>query len=378
MEKIKLKAIDLFSGAGGFSTGLQMAGIDTICAIEFDTKIAQTYKYNHPTTNLINMDIRKVAVHNTLNYYPDSIESNLKNNGIDIIIGGPPCQGFSSSGYRIRNKKPFFDDERNKLYLEFYRVVKEIRPKFFIIENVPGILNYDNGNVKNDIYNYFENIGYNVSAKILNASDYGVPQFRKRAFFIGNNIGLDSSILFPEINKMNKLINSWDAISDLPQVKNGERYEKIFYDKSPKNSYQKIMRQNNENYIYNHESSKHSAKTIEILKLIKPGQTIKDLPKEFHTKSVHSGAYGRMDPHKPSYTLTTRINTPSVGRITHPYENRTITPREAARIQSFPDYYRFIGNITTVGQQIGNSVPPILAKKIAESILEHYHKNKKY
>lgn len=161
----------------------------------------------------------------------------------------------------------------------------------------------------------------------------------------------------------------WDAISDLPSLKSGEGIEPCTYTKDPQSRYQLLMRNTKDDLFYNHISSIHKEKTIEILKLIKPGQTMKDLPENMRTKSVHSGAYGRMVKNEPSYTLTTRLNTPSVGRITHPVDDRTITPREAARIQSFPDNYHFIGDITTVGIQIGNSVPPLLGKAIGESII---------
>lgn len=376
MESEKINALDLFSGAGGFSLGLQQAGINVVAAVEYDKKIAKTYKYNHPNTVMINDDIRKVPalisdISDETN--PISIEQIFKtvDKEIDVIFGGPPCQGFSMAGYRIRNNKPFFEDERNLLYLEYIRMVEKLKPKVFIIENVPGILNFDDGSIHNEIEERFTNLGYDVHAEVLSAEQFGVPQKRRRAIFIGNRLGKNSKDFFPSSNlSPEDYTTVWQALSDLPSLESGDGTELTQYTKKSESNYQKLMRQNtSKEGFYNHISAIHKPMTIEILKMIKPGQTMKDLPEEMRTKSVHSGAYGRMNPHEPAYTITTRLNTPSVGRITHPIDNRTITPREAARIQSFPDDYRFLGDITTIGMQIGNSVPPLLGKVIGESVV---------
>lgn len=376
MESKTINALDLFSGAGGFSLGMELAGINVVAAVEYDKKIAKTYEFNHPHTVMINDDIRKVpALDKDISEEtnPLSIESIFQNQGkdIDIIFGGPPCQGFSMAGYRIRNQKPFFEDERNLLYLEYLRMVEKLLPKVFVIENVPGILNFDNGRIYNEITERFEKLGYDVHAEVLSAEQFGVPQKRKRAFFIGNRLGKKSEELFPKSKLTTEQYTTvWDALSDLPSLESGQGFEPNFYNSEPQNEYQQIMRANiTTEGFYNHISAVHKPVTIEILKMIKPGQTMKDLPEHMRTKSVHSGAYGRMNPDEPAYTITTRLNTPSVGRITHPVDNRTITPREAARIQSFPDNYRFLGDITTIGMQIGNSVPPLLAKQIGENIV---------
>ncbi|MDI6553776.1 DNA cytosine methyltransferase [Leuconostoc falkenbergense] len=373
----KIKALDLFAGAGGFSYGMERAGIDVVAAVEIDSKIAATYEENHPQTFMINSDVRKIAANHSDSGFENTIVISdlFAGDSVDIIFGGPPCQGFSMAGRRIRKDKPFFEDERNLLFLEFHRMVKNLNPKVFIIENVPGILNYDNGRVKQEIYEKFKSIGYDVSSRILSADRFGVPQKRKRAIFIGNRVGISSSELFPrETYDKQNAVTVWDAIGDLPSLNSGEGTEITKYNQSVKTQYQRQMRNTVNDYFFNHVSSTHSEKTLKIMSLIKPGQTLKDLPKQFQTKSVHSGAYGRMKKDEPSYTLTTRINTPSVGRITHPIDNRTITPREAARIQSFPDSYHFLGDITTVGMQIGNSVPPLLAQAIGKSIVKKVFK----
>lgn len=372
-----ISALDLFAGAGGFSVGMENAGFNIIAAVEFNPKIAETYRYNHKNTTLIVDDITNVSASKedplskiSLNNIKDIFDK--KNAKCDIIFGGPPCQGFSMSGYRIRNKIPFLEDKRNLLFKEFIRMVKFLNPKVFVIENVPGILNYDNGNVKNEIFETFNNLGYDIEAKVLCAADYGVPQLRNRAFFIGNRIGIKSSDLFPKISHTKEnYISVSDAINDIPPINAGEGFEEIkYYRDNDLTEYQYKLRGNNK-LLYNHSSPKHKKETIKILSMIKQGQTMKDLPEHMKTKSVHSGAYGRMEESKPAYTLTTRLNTPSVGRITHPTQHRTITPREAARIQSFPDRFRFIGDITSIGMQIGNAVPPILAEKIGLNIIKY-------
>jgi DNA (cytosine-5)-methyltransferase 1 len=353
----QLTVLDLFAGAGGMSTGFEKAGYKILAAVEYDPRIKETYEYNHPETKLIVGDIREISVNQDIKNGKYDLEHAIGNVKCDIIVGGPPCQGFSMAGNRIRKEKNFFQDERNLLFLEYFRMVKILKPKVFVIENVPGILNYNNGKTREEIIEKFNSIGYDIHTKVLTASDFGVPQIRKRAFIIGNNVGIEPETLFP--TKSDCLIASStveDAIGDLPDLKPGESiepFEKNAY-KDKITEYQKLMRVEN-GKVFNHASSKPSDKTIEILKQIKQGQGIKDLPEQYHTKSVHSGAYGRMVSNKASYTLTTRLNTPSVGRITHPKENRTISPREAARIQSFDDSYRFFGNITSLGILVENN-----------------------
>ncbi|MGN0487869.1 MAG: DNA (cytosine-5-)-methyltransferase [Ruminococcus sp.] len=363
--KKTLNALDLFAGAGGFSEGFRKADINVVAAVEFNDQIAKTYKYNHPNTTMIVDDIKNVS--------PKDLKKLFTEKGLtcDIIFGGPPCQGFSMAGKRIRNNNSFLDDPRNFLFKEYIRIVECLKPKVFVIENVPGILNYKDGEIKDEIYKAFKKLGYKLDSKVLCAADYGVPQLRNRAVFIGTNLNIDPSSMFPtKTNSTNNYVTVRDAISDLPPVKAGEGSEITKYDTSIElTEYQKRMISKS-GIVYNHESSHHKEETLKILSMIKQGQTMKDLPEKYRTKSVHSGAYGRMEYDKPSYTLTTRLNTPSVGRITHPVQNRTITPREAARIQSFPDDYRFLGDITSVGMQIGNAVPPQLAYAIAKSIIE--------
>ena len=351
-----LKIIDLFAGAGGLSQGFKDAGFDVISAVEIDKNLSQTYKKNFKKTKIFEEDITKVNSKDLL----------VKESKVDIVVGGPPCQGFSMSGKRIRSNGIFLNDKRNKLFKEFIRVIKDLKPKIFLMENVPGILNIYQGKTKNKILSIFESIGYDAKVKVLLATDYGVPQLRKRAFFIGNNLGIDPEFLFP--TKINKdYITVEDAIFDLPFIKSGQGEFKSNYKKEPSTEYQKKIRGNAKN-LYNHICTKHDDKVLKIIKMLKEGEGRNNLPKKLQTKSIHSGSYMRIVKNKPAYTITTRFDTPPVGRVTHPIADRALTAREAARLQSFPDNFIFLGKRTHIGIQIGNAVPPLLAHEIAKNL----------
>ena len=360
-----LKVIDLFSGAGGLSQGFRDAGCDIISAVEINKNLSQTFRNNFKKTKIFEEDISKVKSKDLL----------VNESKVDIVIGGPPCQGFSMSGKRIRGNGIFLNDKRNKLFKEFVRIINDLKPKIFLMENVPGILNIFQGKTKNQILSIFESIGYDAKVKVLLAADYGVPQLRKRAFFIGNNLGIDPEFLFPP--KINKdYITVEDAIFDLPFIKSGQGEFETIYKKKPSTEYQKKMRAGVKK-LYNHISTKHDDKIINIIKMLKEGEGRNNLPKKFQTKSIHSGSYMRIVKNKPSYTITTRFDTPPVGRVTHPIADRALTAREAARLQSFPDDFIFIGKRTHVGIQIGNAVPPLLAYEIAKNLKNRLSLNDK-
>ena len=351
-----LKVIDLFSGAGGLSQGFRDAGFDVISAVEIDKNLSQTYRENFKKTKIFEEDITKVNSNDLL----------VNKSNVDVVVGGPPCQGFSMSGKRIRGNGIFLNDKRNKLFKEFVRVIKDLKPKIFLMENVPGILNIYQGKTKNQILSIFKSIGYDTKVKILLAADYGVPQLRKRAFFIGNNLGIDPEFLFPPKIKK-EYVTVEEAIYDLPFTKSGQGEFESKYDKKPITEYQKIMRRNAKS-LFNHISTKHDDKVLKIMKMLKEGQGRNNLPKYLQTKSIHSGSYMRIVKNKPAYTITTRFDTPPVGRVTHPKADRALTAREAARLQSFPDNFIFLGKRTHIGIQIGNAVPPLLAYELAKNI----------
>ena len=346
-----INVIDLFSGVGGLSLGFVSEGFNILLANEIDEEISYAYKKNFPNVKIIIKDITKLDIYKTF--------TNLKG-GVDGIIGGPPCQGFSQKGQR----KSIFD-KRNYLFLDFYRIVEYLRPKFFVIENVPNLLTTESGLFREEINNIFSKIGYLVTSDILNSSDYGIPQNRRRAIIIGNNQNIQLKMP-PAINDS---ISVWDAISDLAFLESGEGEFKQDYKFKSNNKYQEKLRENSI-FLYNHVATNHSLTTLERLSLIPPNGGKEYLPKNHLTKSIYSGTWTRIEKGKKSVTITTRFDTPSSGKFTHPYLNRAITVREAARIQSFPDGFIFYGTKSSQMKQVGNAVPPILARYIARSIKE--------
>ena len=347
---MKPTMIDLFSGVGGLSLGFEMAGFTVVLANEYDESIAKAYVQNRPHTKMIVNDITKLPIDSTFSPY---------RNKVDLIVGGPPCQGFSQKG-----KRKTIHDERNFLFKYYYEVVSLVKPTYFVMENVPNLLTAENGYFKKEITELFEGLGYTISSDVLNASDFGVPQNRKRAVIIGKLGSEAVDLPVPSEEK----VTIWDAISDLAYLNSGEGEEKQSYKYEPQSQYQRKLRENSD-YLYNHVATKHSNLALERLKLIPPNMGKEVLPPEHRTKSIYSGTWSRMLKDDVSVTITTRFDTPSYGRFTHPFLDRAITVREAARIQSFPDTFVFYGNKGSQMKQVGNAVPPLLAKAIADVIM---------
>jgi DNA (cytosine-5)-methyltransferase 1 len=344
-------AADLFSGVGGLSQGFISAGFEIAFAIEFDKEIADAYAKNHPGTEMINENICTIDVESVKKRHPH----------IDLIMGGPPCQGFSQKGKRMS-----INDPRNFLFQQFVRFVESFKPKYFVLENVPNIITTSNGYFKDQIIESFSKLGYTVNCGVLSASEFGIPQDRHRAVFIGvlgeNGIELPKS--------PNKRVTIEEAIYDLPFIGSGEGEEISQYDKKATSDYQKQLR-NGSKVLYNHVATKHSDLALERLSLIPKGAGREVLPAEHRTKSIYSGTWCRLLEDGIAPTITTRFDTPSSGRFTHPVLNRCLTVREAARVQSFPDSFRFYGNKTSQMKQVGNAVPPLLAYAIAQQILNN-------
>lgn len=344
-------AADLFSGVGGLSQGFISAGFEIAFAVEFDKDIAKAYAYNHPETEMINEDICSIDVEEVKKRHPH----------IDLIMGGPPCQGFSQKGKRLS-----INDPRNFLFQQFVRFVDSFRPKFFVLENVPNIITTSDGYFKNQIIESFSNLGYTVNCGVLSASEFGIPQDRHRAVFIGVLGSTGIELPAPP----HKKVTIQEAIYDLPFIGSGEGEEVSKYDKKASSEYQKALRGKSK-VLYNHVATKHSDLAIERLKLIPKGAGREVLPAEHRTKSIYSGTWCRLLEDGIAPTITTRFDTPSSGRFTHPVLNRCLTVREAARIQSFPDSFKFYGNKTSQMKQVGNAVPPLLAYAIAEQIIKN-------
>lgn len=343
-----MKVADLFSGVGGLSQGFIKAGFEICLAVEFDLEIAHSFKKNHPNTEVYNEDICN------LNFR----ELHKKHPNIDIVMGGPPCQGFSQKGKRLS-----LYDERNFLFLQFVRFVEEFSPKYFVLENVPNVITTENGYFKEEIIASFEKLGYEVCSEILNASDFGVPQDRKRAIFIGQKQELE--IALPKPTLIRNTVR--DAIFDLPFISSGEGANESKYDKPPMSLLQKELR-NNSSTLYNHVATKHNETALRRMAMVPIGEGGKVLPIEEQTKSIYSGTYCRLLADELASTITTRFDTPSSGRFTHPLLNRCLTTREAARLQTFPDTFIFYGSKTSQMKQVGNAVPPYLAYAIASII----------
>ena len=398
-----LKVIDLFAGAGGFGLGFQLADYAVTCSVEVDKWATDTLRENNPGMKVIHNDITT--------FQSSEIIRQICSDSPDIIIGGPPCQGFSIAGPTPKDPK----DPRNSLFQNFVFWVESLNPQMFVMENVKGILsrkNADGEKVIDIIQNAFEDLEYKTDIWELNAAKYGVPQLRERVFIVGNRFGI-TKIEQPvkthfwasqngegaqsninnsgDFDNLLPAIPVWDALSDLPELEAGDGEEEQPYTMEPQTDFQRWARANQE-ILFNHVAMKHTERLVERFKHIGSGQSVLDVPEEHGARKrggngvLSDASYGsnnrRFDPEKPSYTIPASFYSSFI----HPYQHRNITAREAARLQSFPDCYRFVGKRTIISQkllerkgrhdeihlsqynQIGNAVPPLLAKAIAEHI----------
>ena len=348
----EFRILDLFCGAGGLSWGFHMnPHFKTAVALDFDEKAAHTFKKNMPNTSVVVGDITNSIV-------KDRIVSIAKDNKVNMLIGGPPCQGFSMKG-----KKMGLKDPRNFLFREYFKLVEQLQPTIFIIENVKGLLLSSNGWFKNEIIQTIRSLGYSVSFGILNASNFGVPQARERTIFIGSRLGV-ISLPEPTVSRKSTVR---DAISDLSYLESGQGAFEQKYTTDASSDYQRKMRMGC-NKLYNHMASNHKQIAIDKLKMIPPEKGKDFLPEKMHGNQKFKTTWGRLKWDDVSPTIDTRFDASSNGTNNHPYLNRAITPREAARIQSFNDSFVFYGSRVDIRKQIGNAVPPLLAKAIADQI----------
>ncbi len=379
------RIIDLFCGTGGFSKGFENShncSYSTVLGIDVLPIVIDTFRLNHPHAIGICGDVRELR-------RSDIMESmKCGREDIDLIIGGPPCQGFSS----IRPFRSFNDDDpRNTLFEEFASFVNFFRPKMFVLENVVGLATHKNGLIIESMADCFDGIGYDSNWKILNAAHFGIPQKRERLIMIGAMKGIKikfptpthqytgstigyskksrmllptTSDLFNPSIKLQSALTVWDAISDLPPIESGERISK--YTKKSLNDYQSERRKQAIELTL-HESTNHSPKMLEIIR--HSGKNINSIPQHL-ISSGFSSCYSRLDADEPAVTITVNFVHPASNRCIHPIQNRALTPREGARLQSYDDDFVFAGNRSQVVKQIGNAVPPLLGRKIGETLAE--------
>lgn len=324
----KYNYIDLFSGAGGMTLGFEQAGFSNVFSVEFDTAFAETYKKNFPKHTLIVQNIKNIT--------EEEIKKLIGNKKIHVIVGGPPCQGFSIAG---RIGRSFIEDKRNDLFKEFVRFVSIIKPSAFVLENVAAMERHNKGETINEILEAFSNIGYKLKYKVLNSADYNVPQERRRIFIVGVK-GSENHFEYPK--KIKNKISIKEAIGDLPQLSNGE-----------------------DSKIKNHSAMKHTKQMLNKMSYIKDGGDRFDIPEEIRPKSGDSRKYIKYNSKEPSVCVTGDMR-----KIFHYNQNRALTARELARLQTFPDSFIFYGTSGNIQQQIGNAVPVVLAKAIALQIKE--------
>jgi DNA (cytosine-5)-methyltransferase 1 len=376
-----LRAIDLFSGAGGLSWGLQDAGFNVLFGSDIDKASAATYSRNHPCAEFYTGDITALKGEAIL------AATGLRPGELDLLAGGPPCQGFSIIGSRQN------DDPRNDLFRHFIRIATELRPKVILIENVPGLATLNGGKAVTAISEAFSAAGYSCEFAELLAAQYGVPQMRWRMVFIGFRLDLaippGSGFPAPTHGKrgIGELIpncaisaddsagflTTFDAIADLPSVQAGAQVDR--YSDGPSTPYQRRMRQSAGNELHNHYAPKLSKQNLDRIKFLSPGQNWRDLPIELLPDGMkkalrkdHTRRYSRMTWEGVPRSIITRFRDPKSGEYSHPAQIRTISIREAARIQSFPDRFIFCGSNTEQYNQVGNAVPPILAEAIGREL----------
>ena len=324
----ELTYIDLFCGAGGFTLGFEKKGFKNLFSIDINYSFCETYKHNFPSHKLLIKDISDLT--------DNEIKKHSKSAEIDVIIGGPPCQGFSIAG-NIGRK--FIDDPRNKLFKEFVRVVSIVKPNYFVMENVARLYSHNNGKTKDEIIKDFEAHNYQVECKILNSADYGVPQIRKRVIFIGTKI--NQKICFPK-KEIDEYVSVKEAIDKYPKLLSGEASN-----------------------VPNHIAMSHSEQMLTKMSFVTNGGNRNEIPEKIRPKSGDVRKYIRYKSDKPAVCVTGDMR-----KIFHYEQNRALTVRELAKLQSFPDNFIFKGTKISQQQQVGNSVPPKMAEAIADVIIK--------
>ncbi|SHX66970.1 DNA-cytosine methyltransferase [Mycobacteroides abscessus subsp. abscessus] len=338
--------MDLFAGAGGLSWGLQQAGMQCLLASDYWEDALVTYRHNMPDHPAVNADIRDLTVSKLTKMLPAKP---------DWIVGGPPCQGYSTVGKRNR------DDPRNVLFMEFRKLVAGIKPQGFLIENVLGLKDMS---FEQEVAESFKRLGYRVRFMILTSAEHGVPQLRRRVLFVGHRErGLFKG---PAVtHDVEMYVTVADAISDLPPLAAGERTDR--YRKQPSTPYQKLMRLPGDK-LQGHQVSKHPEHLVTAISFIPDGGNRTAIPPEYQPRTGFHNSYSRLASWLPAVAITQNLGKPSGTRCIHPTQHRGLTTREGARLQSFPDRFHFVGGVTSQRLQVGNAVPPLLAQAVGEAL----------
>jgi DNA (cytosine-5)-methyltransferase 1 len=360
----ELTAIDLFCGAGGLSEGFRQAGFHVLAGQDYDEQAGATFAATHHEARFVGGPIENVTPQQLLK------AAGVKPGEIDVIVGGPPCQGYS-----VYNHQRGESDPRASLFKQYLRIVEGIKPRWLVMENVTGITSIAGGGIVREIHAGMKQLGYRVDMRILRAEEYGVPQERRRVFIIATRT--DAPILFPEPThgpNLEPFVTVWDAISDLPPLKNGDDRGPQPYGGAPANSYQALLRGDCARAT-NHSAPRLSRINEERMHHIPPGGSWRDIPFELlpagmkrAKRSDHTKRYGRPRQTDLACTILTKCDV-HWGAYIHPTQDRSFTVREAARLQSFPDFFEFKGSRTEQYVQVGNAVPPLLGKRVAETLL---------
>lgn len=356
----RYKIMDLFAGVGGLSYGFsKLPEFEIVAANEIEKDIAMAYKLNHPGVTMINCDINDLT--------EEMLTEVLNGEQIDIIVGGPPCQSYSTLGKRRL-------DDRANLFLQYKRVLKILKPRAFIFENVLGILSMDKGKLFKQIQVEFEELGYKLKYKVLNAVDYGVPQQRERVILVGFRGENNFEYPMPTHGEgLKPYVTLRQAIGDLPAIKSGQSGSTYAYQAD--NDFLHFVRGASQG-LTEHSAPKNGDHLIKIMETLKDGQSKDDLPEEIRPRSGYGNTYAKLWWNRPSTTITRNFACPSSSRCIHPRDSRAMSIREGARLQSFPDDYKFYGSDGMKRLEIGNAVPPLLSTAIAKQMLKAMEKHK--
>ncbi|WP_104691155.1 DNA cytosine methyltransferase [Helicobacter heilmannii] len=348
-QLVKFRLADIFCGAGGLSYGFaQNPLFDLVWALDHDSSALASYQSNHKTTKTICKDIAQFSKEECLGY-----------GSIDVLLGGPPCQSYSTLGKRQM-------DTRAHLFQEYLKILAAVHPKIFLFENVVGLLSMQGGKLFHSICACFAQMGYQIYSRVLNAMHFGVPQIRQRVILVGVDHSYQKPFVFPKPTHEKEFINLRLALDDLPQIKSGESGDHLGYKHPANNPFLEFVRDSA--ILCEHTSPKNNPKLIQIMEALQDGQDKRDLPPALRPQSGYANTYAKMYWEQPAPTITRNFATPSSSRCIHPRDSRALSIREGARLQSFPDSYIFCGNASAKRLQIGNAVPPLLSISLAQTI----------